>query len=87
MVLQGLQGSELTVTPMPSGGSTDIQRIAGTIPARRVSDNNPYFRAQFKTANYRADFPGRLGSIEDSRARRRQLSDGTTPITATAGSA
>ncbi len=32
-----------------------------------VSDDNPYSEAQFKTLKYRADFPKRFGSIEDSR--------------------
>ena len=33
-----------------------------------VSDDNPYFEAQFKTLNYRPDFPVRFGCIEDARA-------------------
>lgn len=32
-----------------------------------VSDDNPYSEAQFKTMKYRPDFPGRFGSITDSR--------------------
>jgi putative transposase len=32
-----------------------------------TSDDNPYSEAQFKTLKYRPDFPGRFGSIEDSR--------------------
>jgi len=32
------------------------------------SDDNPYSEAQFKTLKYRPDFPGRFGSIEDSRS-------------------
>jgi putative transposase len=34
----------------------------------RVSDDNPYSESQFKTLNYRPEFPERFGSIEDSRA-------------------
>jgi hypothetical protein len=33
-----------------------------------VSDDNPYSEAQFKTLEYRSDFPARFGSIEDARA-------------------
>jgi putative transposase len=32
------------------------------------SNDNPYSEAQFKTLKYRPEFPGRFGSIEDSRA-------------------
>jgi len=34
----------------------------------RVSNDNPYSEAQFKTLKYCPDFPGRFGSIEDARA-------------------
>jgi putative transposase len=33
-----------------------------------VSNDNPFSEAQFKTMKYRPAFPGRFGSIEDSRA-------------------
>jgi putative transposase len=32
-----------------------------------VSNDNPFSEAQFKTLKYRPDFPGRFGSIEESR--------------------
>jgi putative transposase len=32
------------------------------------SNDNPYSEAQFKTLNYRPEFPGRFGSVEDGRA-------------------
>jgi putative transposase len=34
----------------------------------RVSNDNPYSEAQFKTLKYRPDFPERFGCIEDARA-------------------
>jgi putative transposase len=33
----------------------------------RISDDNPYSEAQFKTFKYRPDFPERFGSIQDAR--------------------
>lgn len=34
----------------------------------RVSNDNPYSEAQFKTLKYRPDFPDRFGGLEDARA-------------------
>lgn len=34
----------------------------------RVSNDNPYSEAQFKTLKYRPGFPDRFGSVEDARA-------------------
>ena len=34
----------------------------------RVSDDNPFSEAQFKTLKYRPEFPERFGSLEDARA-------------------
>ena len=34
----------------------------------RVSNDNPYSEAQFKTFKYRPGFPDRFGSVEDARA-------------------
>ena len=33
-----------------------------------VSNDNPYSEAHFKTLKYRPDFPGRFGSLQDSRS-------------------
>ena len=38
----------------------------------RVSDDNPYSEAQFRTLKYRPDFPGRFGGYEDCEAHCRQ---------------
>ena len=42
--------------------------VAKTHSRPHVSDDNPYSEAQFKTLNYRPDFPERFGRIEDARA-------------------
>jgi putative transposase len=34
----------------------------------RISDDNPFSEAHFKTLKYRPDFPGRFGELEDARA-------------------
>ena len=34
----------------------------------RVSNDNPFSEAQFRTFKYRPDFPDRFGSLEDARA-------------------
>ena len=34
----------------------------------RVSNDNPYSEAQFKTMKYRPDYPARFGSVQDARA-------------------
>ena len=34
----------------------------------RVSNDNPFSEAQFRTVKYRPDFPDRFGSIEHARA-------------------
>ena len=47
--------------------------VAKTHRRPRVSDNNPYSEAQFKTLKYRPDFPERFGSIEDARAHCQQF--------------
>jgi putative transposase len=41
----------------------------------RVSNDNPYSEAHFKTLKYRPDFPQRFGSIEDARAFCREFFD------------
>ena len=42
--------------------------VAKTHSRPRVSDDNPYSEAKFKTLKYRPDFPPRFGSIQDARA-------------------
>ena len=39
----------------------------------RVSNDNPFSEAQFKTLKYRPDFPARFGSIQDARAHCRKF--------------
>jgi len=47
--------------------------IAKTHSLPHVSDDNPYSEAQFKTLEYRPDFPARFGSIGDARAHCQQF--------------
>jgi putative transposase len=47
--------------------------VAKTHSRPHVSDDNPYFEAQFKTLKYRPDFPDRFDSIEDARAHCRRF--------------
>ena len=39
----------------------------------RVSNDNPFSEAQFRTVKYRPEFPGRFGSLEHARAVSRDL--------------
>ena len=34
----------------------------------RVSNDNPYSEAQFKTVKYHPDFPGRFADVEEAQA-------------------
>jgi putative transposase len=47
--------------------------ITKTHSRPRISDDNPYSEAQFKTLQYRPDFPDRFGSIEEARAHCQQF--------------
>jgi putative transposase len=49
----------------------------------RVSNDNPYSEAQFKTLKYRPGFPARFASIEAARAHCQAFSPGITPSTGT----
>jgi transposase InsO family protein len=42
--------------------------ITGSFSRPRVSDDNPYSEAAFKTLKYRPEMPERFGSLEDARA-------------------
>ena len=42
--------------------------ITRTHSRPRVSNDNPFSEAQFKTLKYRPEFPDRFGGIEDARA-------------------
>jgi putative transposase len=49
--------------------------ISKTHSRPHVSDDNPYSEAQFRTLNYRPDFPQRFGSIEDARTHCQRFFD------------
>ena len=42
--------------------------ITASFSRPRVSDDNPYSEAAFKTLKYRPEIPERFGSLEDARA-------------------
>jgi len=45
----------------------------------RVSNDNPFSEAQFKTLKYRPEFPDRFGGIEDARAFCQRFFPWSTP--------
>jgi len=49
--------------------------ITASFSRPRVSDDNPYSEAAFKTFKYRPEMPERFGSVEDARAAFRALFD------------
>lgn len=46
----------------------DALGVFRSLSRPRVSDDNPYSEAQFKTLKYHRDFPERFGSLEDAKA-------------------
>ena len=50
----------------------------------RVSNDNPFSEAQFRTVKYRPEFPARFGALEHARGVSRDLFRGTTTRTITA---
>ena len=73
---QGIGPHQLTIhadrgAPMRSKLVADLcadLRIAASHSRPRVSNDNPFSEAQFRTFKYRPEFPDRFGSIEDARA-------------------
>jgi putative transposase len=47
--------------------------VAASYSRPRVSNDNPYSEAQFKTLKYRPEFPGRFESLEQARAYLREF--------------
>jgi len=73
---QGLGPQQLTI-PVDRGSSMTSPPVAWLLsdlgitkpPSRpHVSDDNPYSESQFKTLQYRPEFPERFGSLEDAGA-------------------
>ena len=60
------RGSAMTSKPVPLL-LADLG-VTTTHGRPRVSNDNPFSEAQFKTLKYRPAFPGRFGSIQDARA-------------------
>jgi putative transposase len=72
---QGIAPQQLTIhadrgAPMRSQLVIDLFTdlgIAGSHSRPRVSNDNPFSEAQFRTFKYRPEFPDRFGSIQDAR--------------------
>lgn len=72
---QGVGAGHLTIhsdrgTSMKSKSVADLLSDLGVIKSHgrpKVSDDNPYSEAQFKTLKYCPEFPERFGSIEDAQ--------------------
>lgn len=65
-------------TPMIAKSTALLYADLGVRPSLsrpRVSDDNPYSEAAFKTLKYRPEMPEQFGSIEDARATFRALFD------------
>jgi putative transposase len=73
---EGIKPNQLTIhadrgTSMTSKTLALMLADLGVIKSHsrpHVSDDNPFSEAQFKTVKYHPTFPGRFGSIQDSRA-------------------
>ena len=72
---QGIEANRLTIhsdrgAPMTSKTVEMLlldMGIVRSLSRPRVSDDNPYSEAHFKTMKYRPEFPDRFGSLEDAR--------------------
>ena len=73
---QGIAPNQLTIhadrgAPMRSKRVAELFAdlgIAASHSRPRVSNDNPFSEAQFRTVKYRPEFPDRFGSIQDARA-------------------
>lgn len=57
-------------SPMMAGSMVELLGVLGIRKSHsrpRVSNDNPYSEAQFKTMKYHSDYPERFGSIQDAR--------------------
>jgi putative transposase len=78
---QGIVPNQLTIhadrgAPMRSQLVIDLFTdlgIAASHSRPRVSNDNPFSEAQFRTVKYRPEFPDRFGSIQDARTICREL--------------
>lgn len=73
---QGIQANQLNIhndrgAPMTAHSTAGLLRrleVKQTFSRPRVSDDNPYSEAHFKTLKYRPDFPSRFVSLDASRS-------------------
>jgi putative transposase len=56
------------MTAQPVCDLLDALGVVRSLSRPRVSNDNPYSEAQFKTLKYHKDFPERFGSLEDAKA-------------------
>jgi len=72
---EGVNEGELTLhadrgSPMTANGMIELLDELGIKRSHsrpRVSNDNPYSEAHFKTVKYHADYPDRFGSLQDAR--------------------
>jgi putative transposase len=57
--------------------------VTSSLSRPRVSDDNPYSEAAFKTVKYRPSYPDRFDSIEHARAWMRERSSAGTTLSTT----
>jgi putative transposase len=65
--------------PMTAHGFLDLLAVLGVDPSHsrpRVSNDNPFSEAHFKTLKYQPDFPGRFQDVEHGRAWCGEFFDG-----------
>ena len=73
---EGIERGQLTLhsdrgSPMIAKTTSELLIDLGVAKSHsrpRVSNDNAYSEAQFKTVKYRPDFPDRFGSVQDARA-------------------
>src|SRR5690606_8884463 len=64
LILHADRGPSMTSQPVAQLLAT--LGVTKTHSRPRVSNDNPYSEAQFKTLKYRPEFPNRFGSLEDA---------------------
>src|SRR5690625_1478115 len=78
---RGINENQLTIhadrgSPMMAGSMSELFISLGVTKSHsrpRVSNDNPYSEAQFKTMKYHSTYPERFGSIQDARTWMRKF--------------
>jgi putative transposase len=66
LILHADRGDAMTAKTLVE--KMDDLKVRPSYSRPRVSDDNPYSEAQFKTMKYRPDYPLHFGSVEDARS-------------------